>query len=285
MTYIRPEHEVIADVLRRMNHKILQDNKCFFGGGTAIVLRYGEYRQSLDVDFLCYSQEGYRALRTAVTTGGPHALIPNDIEIAREHKTDGYGIRMFLRHRGQPIKFEIVKEGNIDISGAVDANLGVPVLDPVSMFATKLLANADRWADRSTAYRDAIDLGMLVKNHKAIPKESLEKALKAYGEPTIAWGLVGAVNKLSEKENMRYAAEALDMTVDAVETAANALRRQACKLLPKADIVGRPGPPQEARVDRSDLVIAQRPNPRPNPSKATENNDQSYTYNPPGMRR
>jgi hypothetical protein len=285
MTYIRPEHEVIADVLRRMDHKLLQDNKCFFGGGTAIVLRYGEYRQSLDVDFLCYSQEGYRELRTAITRGGPHALIPNDVEIAREHKTDGYGIRMFLRHQGQPIKFEIVKEGNIDVTGAIDPNLGVPILDATSMFATKLLANADRWADRSTACRDAIDLGMLIHHHNEILPEALGKAIKAYGEPTLGRGLIGAVNKLSDKETMRFVAQTLDMTVEDVEVAANALRLQVCKLLPKADIVGRPVPPQEARVDRSDLMITQRPNPRPKTSRATKDNDSSHTYTPPGMKR
>lgn len=240
MAYIRSEHEVIADVLRRMNHDFLLENSCFFGGGTAIVLRYGEYRKSLDVDFLCYSQEGYRALRTAVTTGGPHALIPDDVEIAREHRTDGYGIRMFLRYKGQTIKFEIIKEGHIDITGEVDRDLRVPVLDATSMFATKLLANADRWKDRATAYRDAIDLGMLIVHHNTIPKEALDKAVAAYGTADIERGLAGAVNKLHEKENVRYVAEAMDMTVDAVETASSALRTVACKLYPKTDIAGRP---------------------------------------------
>ncbi|MBM3349738.1 MAG: nucleotidyl transferase AbiEii/AbiGii toxin family protein, partial [Betaproteobacteria bacterium] len=27
-------------------------HQCFFGGGTAITLRHGEYRESVDIDFL-----------------------------------------------------------------------------------------------------------------------------------------------------------------------------------------------------------------------------------------
>lgn len=283
MIYIRPKHEVIADVLRRMDRKLLQDSKCFFAGGTAIVLRYGEYRDSLDVDFLCYSQEGYRNLRTAITERGPHALFPKDVEIARDHKADGYGVRMFLLPQGQKIKFEIVKEGNIDVTGTLDPNLGVPVLDAVSMFATKFLANADRWADRETAYRDAIDLGMLVKHHNGILKEGFSKAVRAYGVPTIERGLVGALNKLAEPENMHYAAKALGMTIDDVEVAANALKLQVCKMFPKAEIVGRPNPLQEAKVSRSGLVLTEQPKPRPRPTRVIEDNDTPYT--PPGMKR
>ena len=239
MAFVRQEHNIIADILCRMNHAILLDTKCFFGGGTAIVLRYGEYRRSLDVDFICSDPAGYREIRTAVTRDGPHALVSDDIEIAREPRTDGYGIRMFLRHQGQPIKFEIVREGNIAVSGALDATLGVPVLDTVSMCATKLLANADRWSDRSTAYRDAIDLGMLIAHLKSIPAEAMEKAIKAYGALTISRGLVGAVNRLLDPETARLTAEALSMTLDTVEMAVDALRCEAVRLYPDAGIAGR----------------------------------------------
>ncbi len=239
MTYLRPEHVVIADLLRRMNHALLQSTRCFFGGGTAIVLLYGEYRRSLDVDFLCFDQNGYRELRTAVTKNGVQAFFPEDVESVREPRADGYGIRMFLRYRGQSIKFEIVREGNIEVSGAINPELGVPVLDPVSMFATKLLANADRWTDRATAYRDAIDLGMLVLHHNTIPQEALNRAFKAYGQPTIARGLAGAVNILHDHDTMRFAAQALGMSITAVETAARALRLQALQILPDSEITGR----------------------------------------------
>src|SRR5690606_19823155 len=132
-----------------------------------------------------------------------------DVEIAREPMKDQYGIRMFLRHQGQSIKFEIVKEGHIDVTGFTHPDLGVPVLDLTSMFATKLLANADRWRDKATAYRDAVDLGMLIVNQGTMPKEAIERAIQAYGAPDIERGLVNALNKLHEKQTVRYVAQTL----------------------------------------------------------------------------
>jgi len=49
----RPEHRIIAETLGLMDRDFLTTNQCWFGGGTAIVMKFGEYRRSLDVDFLC----------------------------------------------------------------------------------------------------------------------------------------------------------------------------------------------------------------------------------------
>jgi len=40
----------------------LSQNKCFFSGGTAIVLALNEYRKSVGIDFLCAFQEDYREM-------------------------------------------------------------------------------------------------------------------------------------------------------------------------------------------------------------------------------
>lgn len=50
--YKRPHHRRIADLLDRLDGELLATNCCYFGGGTAITLRYGEFRESVDVDFL-----------------------------------------------------------------------------------------------------------------------------------------------------------------------------------------------------------------------------------------
>lgn len=73
-----------------------------------------------------------------------------------------YGIRTFIDVGGQKIKFEIIQEGRIDISTATDAKFPVPALDPVSCFAEKFLANADRWNDESTLNRDIVDLAFMI---------------------------------------------------------------------------------------------------------------------------
>lgn len=67
MAFLRQAHEKIVDVLRSMNCEMLLRSSCFFRGGTAIVLKHGEYRQSLDLDFRCADPDGYRDVRAAWT--------------------------------------------------------------------------------------------------------------------------------------------------------------------------------------------------------------------------
>ncbi|MEO9632426.1 MAG: nucleotidyl transferase AbiEii/AbiGii toxin family protein [Sulfitobacter sp.] len=59
----RKHHNDILNALRCLDGDLLLDAECYFGGGTAIVLNLGEYRESVDIDFLCASKEGYRKLR------------------------------------------------------------------------------------------------------------------------------------------------------------------------------------------------------------------------------
>ena len=59
----RVRHQVIHKLLQAFNREILQEAECFFGGGTAIVLLLNEYRESVDIDFLCSSRAGFRLLR------------------------------------------------------------------------------------------------------------------------------------------------------------------------------------------------------------------------------
>ncbi|MBT3967023.1 MAG: nucleotidyl transferase AbiEii/AbiGii toxin family protein, partial [Gammaproteobacteria bacterium] len=47
----RLHHQHISQILEALNGPLLRENQCLFGGGTAIALRYGEYRESVDIDF------------------------------------------------------------------------------------------------------------------------------------------------------------------------------------------------------------------------------------------
>ena len=89
----RQEHRVIVEALGLMDHAFLSANHCWFGGGTAIVLKLGEYRQSLDVDFLCSDADGYRELRSAAVEKGLRAFFPEPVESLRSFKIDQYGLR------------------------------------------------------------------------------------------------------------------------------------------------------------------------------------------------
>ncbi len=235
MDFIRPEHEIIAKVLAAMDSAFLMECECWFGGGTAIVLNNGEYRRSLDLDFLCASRDGYRKLREGFFDHGIRALFPEPVEKLRDVRADASGIRMMIGLEGQPIKFEIVNEPRIDLHGAYDPNLQIPTLSAESMFAEKLLANADRCQDRAVSYRDAIDLGRLVLAYGSIPPRAVEAAEEAYGKD-VARFMVWVLNHLQDTSHVRFAAEALDMDFEAANESIITLRHAALEVWPDKGI-------------------------------------------------
>jgi len=83
----------------------------------------------------------------------------------------------------QPIKFEIVLEGRVELATPreVDQVCNVATLRPLDMATSKLLANSDRWADASVFSRDAIDLAMM-RPSLALLREAVGKAESSYGK-------------------------------------------------------------------------------------------------------
>lgn len=162
----RPHHRRIAKLLEALDAPLLRSNRCLFGGGTATALRYGEYRESVDVDFLVSDVEGYRRLRQRMTgLEGVQSIVRPGQSLAqwRDVRADQYGIRTIVDVEGTGIKFEIVLEGRVALAEP-DARYeicGIATLAPLDMVAGKLLANSDRWADDSVFSRDLIDIAMM----------------------------------------------------------------------------------------------------------------------------
>ena len=115
-------------------------------------------------------------------------------------RADQYGIRTQLLAGESRIKFEIVFEARIDLSrpGEQDSILGVSTLTEVDLAASKLLANADRWADDGVFGRDIIDLAMLDLKSKDW-QAAMEKAEAAYG-PSIRRDLARAVEAMAQRK-------------------------------------------------------------------------------------
>jgi hypothetical protein len=195
----RPHHRRIATVLEALDAQVLAANACLFGGGTAMALRYGEYRESVDIDFLVSRVEGYRQLRQRLT--GPDGMRAitrpeHTLNQVREVRADQYGVRTLLKVDGADIKFEIVLEGRIELEApsADDRQCGVATLTPLDMATSKLLANSDRWRDDSVMSRDLIDLAMMAPP-AALLKKAMAKAQGAYGD-SVATDLARAVEDL-----------------------------------------------------------------------------------------
>jgi hypothetical protein len=162
------DRQRIAELLSAFDATLREKAGCYLGGGAALVLALGEYRQLNNVNFMCASAEGYRLLRNTVQDALLGALLERPQHLPRRAGCpDQGGFRVgdpgcHLRHlRRCPPH---------------------PMLSRVDMYAEKLLANADRGLDRSTGSRDIIDLAMVIRNGGPIPRMSWQKARQAYGD-------------------------------------------------------------------------------------------------------
>ena len=202
----RAHHQRIAQLLLGLNGELFRAHHCLFGGGTAIALRYGEYRESVDVDFLVSHRDSYRDLRQLAR--GATDLTPfmrtgvEPFSIEREIRTDQYGIRAMINVANVPIKFEIILEGRMELDSPTSGDIlcAVPTLTPVDMAASKLLANSDRWLDAGTFSRDLIDLAMM-KLPLSTLRLAVVKAEQAYGKAVIV-DLHKAITRLSENQDL-----------------------------------------------------------------------------------
>lgn len=178
---------------------LMAEHNCWFGGGTAIVLDNGEFRESVDIDFLVSDQQSYREIRQLVKEQGFDSLATHQVELGRAPVVDGYGIRTSVLVAGVAIKFEIIHEGRIglDTPSPDDEICGVRILTSVDQVATKLLANDDRWADTSTFSRDLIDLAMMKPDIESL-RAGARKAVAAYGA-TVGASLGKAVSHIHDR--------------------------------------------------------------------------------------
>jgi Nucleotidyl transferase AbiEii toxin, Type IV TA system len=190
----RPRHQAIAQVLQSLDAALLRQHACWFAGGTAIALKYGEFRESVDIDFLVSDKQGYKHLRGLLTD--THGL--KNIQVqeakseadtarnlavqARDIRADQYGIRTTVEVGSILIKFEIVLEGRVLLeSPPKDCSInGIACLTPLDMLTSKLLANSDRHLDRSVYSRDLIDMAMM-QPPTALFNKAYAKASMAYG--------------------------------------------------------------------------------------------------------
>ncbi|WP_414574731.1 nucleotidyl transferase AbiEii/AbiGii toxin family protein [Anabaena sp. CCY 9402-a] len=178
----RELHQIILNVLNQLNANFLLESGAYFGGGTLVSLKHGEYRLSKDIDFLCSSGTGYRWLRQNIAENQYNALFntQNNLKFPRELKADQYGVRFAIMVDETLLKFEIIREGRIEL-GEPDYPTWspVPCLNEIDSFAEKLLANSDRWNDSSVDSRDLIDLA-IQRLKSPIPIEAIKKAETAY---------------------------------------------------------------------------------------------------------
>jgi Nucleotidyl transferase AbiEii toxin, Type IV TA system len=179
-------HQLIHRILEGLNCEFLSECRAYFGGGTLISLDLGEYHTSNDIDclgrchereirsarlrFICALGGNYRKLRNAISDPNPRILLKDNSTLEIERFTaDQYGIRMAIVVDGLPIKTEIIAEARFELDSPRQTTWSpVECLSISDCFTSKLLANADRYADPSVHSRDLIDLAFL-RNEQSTP--------------------------------------------------------------------------------------------------------------------
>lgn len=84
----RRHHQIIYKALERFNSEFLSQNTILFGGGTRIALELNEYRESVDIDFICPNKDSYRAVRSEVTNQSLGNLVLEDFDYPRDIRAD-----------------------------------------------------------------------------------------------------------------------------------------------------------------------------------------------------
>lgn len=124
--YETGDSQRVTELLGAFDATLLEKAGCYLGGGAALVLALGEYRQLNNVNFICASAEGYRLLRNTVQDTHLGALLTRSLPIVREVRTSAYVVSTFLDVQGAPTKVDFAWEIRVAISGTFDAAFGVP---------------------------------------------------------------------------------------------------------------------------------------------------------------
>jgi hypothetical protein len=208
--YRRARHRKVARVLDALDAEVLARTHCCFGGGTRIALELDEYRESEDIDFICSDLAGYRALRATVENRSLGILRPKSpvgVSLLRDVRADQYGIRTVFGVDGEPVKFEIILEARIQVTAANVKSIPVPVLDRISCFAEKWLANADRWNDPAVLSRDAFDLVFMLRAWEIDEaRAGAELAVGAYGNAIRRAARAASTKLLEDAKYRRHCA-------------------------------------------------------------------------------
>lgn len=213
--YKRLHHQYISKIIESLDCEILQKADCYFGGGTAISLMLNEYRESVDIDFLCGSDDGYAFLMENVFSDlGP--LFQKPVDFLREPRVDRDAIRSVIKVEDVPIKFEIIRSGRKDLMGEIHPKFKIPTLSQVDLYSEKLCANAGRGLDKAFDSRDIIDLSMMIQAWGHIPEQAWVKAFKLFKKQTTR-AFYSSSDLINNSEHLAKCLRKMHMDKDLIE--------------------------------------------------------------------
>ncbi|NOI30540.1 nucleotidyl transferase AbiEii/AbiGii toxin family protein [Vibrio coralliilyticus] len=226
--YSLQHHKIIESALNNFDADFFCANNIIFGGGTRIALELDEYRESIDIDFLCPNKDSYRAVRGTVDNIQLNELVNIEFEYAREIRSDRDAVRTVIKHADTYIKLEFVSFADYDLAFDFDKDrFPVPFLDKQSCFYTKLLANSDRKLQEP--YKDIFDILAMYAAWGKIPEQAIESAEEYYSRRAIIPDLIRALQDIVDNEDKYFrAANNVKMKANWAE---DIIKVQAPKLL------------------------------------------------------
>lgn len=173
-------HNAIRQALAHFNSAYLAEHNILFGGGTRIALELGEFRESVDIDFLCPNKDSYRAVRTIITNKTLGPIVNDELHYIRDIRSDRYAIRTAIIIEDVKIKLEFISSDNYALKAQIPSPFNVPCIDHNSCYLTKLLAHCDRVDEPQP--KDLIDL-LMMYTHWGEPSEQVwENVQSHYGD-------------------------------------------------------------------------------------------------------
>ncbi|WP_395339529.1 nucleotidyl transferase AbiEii/AbiGii toxin family protein [Ningiella sp. W23] len=213
--YKRQHHNKIDYVLRSLNADLLSEHECYFAGGTAIALKYNEFRESVDIDFLVSNIAYFNKLRRLLSGRGLAPLLRNNRTIQHtEVKSDRYGIRTSVLVENSQIKFEIVSIDllMLDTPDPDDTISSVKKITNTDMIATKLIANTFRGQDSAYFNRDILDI-VFMDPEKGLLQRGSKKAVDAQGDKVLTSFINSANKLLTDKAWLATCLQKLDIQI------------------------------------------------------------------------
>lgn len=209
-------HQKIYTALKQFNADFFNEHNILFGGGTRIALELNEYRESIDIDFICPNKASYKAVRNEVSNSSLGNLVTQDFNYIRDIRSDRDAVRTAIKIDDTSIKLEFVSFADYELTKSTGNIFVVPYLDRKSCYVNKLLANADRF----TEYKDIFDLMAMFHYWGEIPDESWNIAAEHYTYKTLFYGLEQAFlnkdNYLEKAEEYSVNQEIQDILMDEI---------------------------------------------------------------------
>jgi len=205
-------HQHIAAALKNFNADYLAQHRIIFGGGTRIALELDEFRESVDIDFLCPNKEAYRAVREQVSNLTLGQLVKQDFHYVREVRADRDAVRTLIKYQNTIIKLEFVSFDNYELGFEYNLDkFPVPFLEQTSCFYTKLLANSDR--KLTEPFKDIFDILAMYRVWGKIPEQAIVCAESHYGQKVVIPDLILALKDVLKRPDMykRVAQKNLNM--------------------------------------------------------------------------